>query len=289
MYKIGCVIVTYNPNELLKKVVSSCLNQVDNLIIVDNGSNIKIEDILEDIYQEKINILYLKENKGIAKALNIGIDKCIDLKSEWILTLDQDSIVCEDMIEKMIKSYEIYENKDSIAMLVPEHIEESEFKNVKYNDELNKTQEVLTEITSGSLVKSLIYKKYRKYNEQLFIDLVDHEYCLYLNSIGLKILKVGAAKLKHNLGNSKKYKLLFKDITATNHDPIRRYYMSRNRMYVWEKYKLEFKQWVRKDKIKFINENIKILIFEDRKIEKFKMELKGIKEYRLEGKKKYDM
>lgn len=56
--------------------------------------------------------------------------------------------------------------------------------------------------------------------------------------------------------------------------------MSRNRHYIWDKYKEDFPAWVLTDKRRFITENLKIILFEDRKIEKFKYIKKGIKDYK---------
>lgn len=275
MYKIGCVIVTYNPNNNFKEVLEQITKQVDNIVIVDNGSKVNIGQYINEY--NNIKLIQLNENKGIAYALNRGIEICIEENDDWILTLDHDSIATDGMLKKMIGKYNDFNEKikSQIAMIVPKHIEESS----KINAIEDSSYEfVLTEITSGSLVKTEVYRDRRKYIEKLFIDLVDHEFCLYLSEENLKILKVNSAILLHNLGESKSYKILGKVITPTNHSPIRRYYMSRNRIYIWKKYKNSSPKWIKKDKKKFISENIKILIFEKQKMKKFKMIFKGIYE-----------
>ena len=144
----------------------------------------------------------------------------------------------------------------------------------------NSYKEVLTEITSGALTKAQIYKNVGGYDEKLFIDLVDHDYCLSLNKKGFKILQVDSAILIHNLGESVEKRVLGLKMIPTNHSPLRRYYMSRNRHYIWDKYKEDFPSWVLTDKRRFITENLKIILFEDKKIEKFKYINKGIKDYK---------
>ncbi|MGL5414438.1 MAG: glycosyltransferase family 2 protein [Clostridium sp.] len=276
MSRIGCVIVTYNPGVNFKNVLEEVEKQVEYIIIVDNGS----KNDMSKYRKEKIEVMELGENKGIAYALNRGIEKLIALRVDWILTLDHDSIVTENMLEEMLSEYKKLNKstQDRIAMIVPKHVEENSMLND--NNETNEYEFVLTEITSGALVKREIYEKERLYEEKLFIDLVDHEFCLYLNRKNFKILRVNKAILKHNLGESKTYKILGKSITPTNHSPIRRYYMSRNRRYVWEKYKDEFNEWIKIDKKRAISENIKIILFEKNKIEKLRMTLKGKEDYK---------
>ena len=189
------------------------------------------------------------------------------------------------MIKNMLTCYEGLNNelKEKVAMLVPVHVEEKEYQNgsnINEEKDSNSYIEVLTEITSGALTKAEIYKNVGMYDEKLFIDLVDHDYCLSLNKKGFKIIQVNNATLIHNLGESVKKSVLGLKMIPTNHSPLRRYYMSRNRHYIWDKYKEDFPSWVLTDKRRFITENLKIVLFEDNKIEKFKYIKKGIKDYR---------
>ena len=235
--------------------------------------------------EKEVTVIYLEDNKGIASALNKGIKYSIEKGYNWILTLDHDSIITDNMIKNMLTCYEGLNNelKEKVAMLVPVHVEEKEYQNASnINEEKasNSYIEVLTEITSGALTKAEIYKNVGMYDEKLFIDLVDHDYCLSLNKKGFKIIQVNNATLIHNLGESVRKSILGLKMIPTNHSPLRRYYMSRNRHYIWEKYKEDFPSWVLTDKRRFITENLKIVLFEDNKIEKFKYIKRGIKDYR---------
>lgn len=285
MNSIAAVIITYNVENDFENRVNKLKGKVDEIIVVDNGSNSETISMLKELEKE-VTIIYLEENKGIAYALNRGIKYSIEKKYDWVLTLDHDSIVTYDMIENMLKCYESFNKdlKEKVAMLVPVHVEEKEYQNsnvISSEEKLSKPYiEVLTEITSGALTKADIYKNVGLYDEKLFIDLVDHDYCLSLNKKGFKVIQVNSAVLIHNLGESVKKNLLGLKMIPTNHSPLRRYYMSRNRHYIWNKYKEDFPDWVLTDKRRFITENLKIILFENRKIEKFKYIKKGIKDYK---------
>lgn len=285
MNSVAAVIITYNVENNFKNRINKLKGKVDEIIVVDNGSKPETISMLKELEKE-ITIIYLEKNRGIAYALNKGIKYSIKKGYEWILTLDHDSIVTDDMVKNMLKCYENFDKelKKKVAMLVPVHVEEKEYQNssvVSSEEKFSKPYiEVLTEITSGALTKAEIYKNVGLYDEKLFIDLVDHDYCLSLNKKGFKVIQVNSAVLIHNLGESVKKNVLGLKMIPTNHSPLRRYYMSRNRHYIWDKYKEDFPGWVLTDKRRFITENLKIILFEDKKIEKFKYIKKGIKDYK---------
>ena len=285
MNSVSAVIITYNVENDFKNRINKLKGKVNEIIVVDNGSKAETISMLKELEKE-ITIIYLEKNKGIAYALNKGIKYSIEKGYDWILTLDHDSIVTDNMINNMLKCYEGFEGelKEKVAMLVPVHVEEKEHENnrVINNEEVSSKSytEVLTEITSGALTKASIYKSVGLYDEKLFIDLVDHDYCLSLNKKGFKVIQVNSAILIHNLGESVKKSILGLKMIPTNHSPLRRYYMSRNRHYIWNKYKKDFPGWVLTDKRRFITENLKIVLFEDNKIEKFKYIRQGIRDYK---------
>ena len=260
MNSVSAVIITYNVENDFKNRINKLKGKVNEIIVVDNGSKAETISMLKELEKE-ITIIYLEKNKGIAYALNKGIKYSIEKGYDWILTLDHDSIVTDDMIKNMLKCYEGFDQelKEKVAMLVPVHVEEKEYENnnIINNEEVASKlyTEVLTEITSGALTKSSIYKNVGLYDEKLFIDLVDHDYCLALNKKGFKVIQVNSAVLIHNLGDSIKKSILGLKMIPTNHSPLRRYYMSRNRHYIWDKYKQDFPGWVLTDKRRFITEN----------------------------------
>lgn len=275
MNNVIAVIVTYNIGDRLIKSIETLKNQVKQIIVVDNGSDLKTIDMLKSIENE-IDLILLNKNKGIGYALNRGIERALDIGCDWIITLDHDSIAEEKMIDKMLYSYSTYEDKDSVAMITPIHVEEKSNITIKKQGVKN----ILTEITSGSMVKSYIYKNVIKYNERLFIDLVDHDFCLRLNKEGYLIIQDESAVLLHNLGESITKKIFGIKLTYTNHNEIRRYYMTRNRFYLWQKYKEDFPEWVKLDKIRFIRETIKVIIFEKNKMKKIKYSIYGYRDYK---------
>ena len=108
MCKVAAIIVSYNPDSNLFDSINLLLNQVEKVIIVDNGSKEKYVKYIKSINEDKIEIILNKENLGIATALNIGVRKALENGYEWILTMDQDSKASPDMVKKMLmKGYNL--------------------------------------------------------------------------------------------------------------------------------------------------------------------------------------
>lgn len=268
MRNIAAGIVLYNPDlNILKENIDSIYKQVEYVVLIDNNSN-NIEEIinLSNSYKN-IEIVRNKKNLGVATALNQIIKICDKREIKWVLTLDQDSVCPENIIDEYIKYIDI-EKIAIITLQIVDRNNKFEFK------KSNKFEFVDMCITSASLTNVDICKRVGLFDENLFIDYVDFEYCIRLKRNGYKILKVNSIALLHRLGNMKIYKLFGKSIHVTNHNNIRNYYIIRNMIYTYRKHK---------DLIKFTNiftgviiAIFKISIYENKKILKLKSILKGI-------------
>ena len=157
--KLAAIIVTYNPKiDRFKDVINSIVNQVDFIIIVDNGSK-NINDIKE-ICSIKSNIEIIENdiNYGIGKALNIGIEK-LKNNYDWILTLDQDSIILVNIIDIINDITKIYD-KNMIGLIYLNTKDEN--KKTKYDETTKKP------IISGSIINSKIFSLGIVYREEFF-------------------------------------------------------------------------------------------------------------------------
>lgn len=280
---VCCIIVTYNIGKRFYNCYNAIANQVEKVIIVDNGSNEETVSILNKLKEyENTEVIYNGDNLGIAYALNKGIKYALKKEFNWILTMDNDSIATNNMVKSMLEQYENIEDKEEVMGLFPTYID------LGYNDENKQLSNIKTgkykylnaEITSGNLLKSTVFNELGFFEEKLFIDMVDYEFCFRIRSKGYKLVQLEDTILYHNLGNTKIKKIAGKDVYCTHHNPIRRYYITRNRFYTWNKYKECNFSELKKDKKAFLKEALKILVLEENKIEKVKMIFKGFKDYK---------
>ena len=281
MCKVAAIIVSYNPDSNLFDSINLLLNQVEKVIIVDNGSKEKYVKYIKSINEDKIEIILNKENLGVATALNIGVRKALENGYEWILTMDQDSKASPDMVKKMFNVYNSInrEERKDILSIFPNFVDER-IQSIEENSNMNSYEYVDADITSGNLLRKEVFEKVGFFDDSLFIDLVDTDFCMRLNEKGIKMIKIRDAVLYHSLVESKTIKGILGSFNTSNHSAVRRYYMTRNRFYIWEKYKGLNSFTLNRDKKLFKKEFVKIILGEKDKVNKIKMVLRGYKDYK---------
>lgn len=268
--KIAAAIILYYPSENFSANLSSVAEQVDKIFLVNNSETEILKDIKNNPYAEKLENINFYKNLGVAAALNLAAEIAIKQGFNYLLTLDQDSRVQPDLIKNFI-NYIRNNNFSMIGILAPNYL----YKNYLERGEKKYDHPVLLTMTSGSLLNLEAYKKAGPFMDALFIDYVDFEYCLRLRKKGFKIIKIHNANIYHNLGSIQERKFLFRKISITNHSPLRLFYRTRNRFYVYKIYFIDYPTFVIKDFIVLINELIKILFYENNKNEKYRWIIKG--------------
>lgn len=238
-------ITLYNPEiDRLKKNIDSIFTQVETVFLVDNGSD-NIDEIRELLLSYKnVELTENKENLGIAKALNQLCSSALSRGFKWILLLDQDSFVEEGIIE----SYSRYTEIEKVALLTANFDDENE--PVIINSEARQPYEqVYRAITSASFVRLDVFKSVGGFDEDMFIDYVDFDYCATLKEKGYVLLRDNETLVHHRLGHSKEIKFfmafgrifgikkLKKPLYTYNHSPLRTYYYARNTKYFVFKHK----------------------------------------------------
>ncbi|MCI6468990.1 MAG: glycosyltransferase [Lachnospiraceae bacterium] len=270
MLNILCGIVTYNPDiDLLQENINAIIKQVNLVYIFDNGSkNINdIEKLLENM--ENIIICRGEENYGVAYALKYLTDYASCEEYDWILTLDQDSVVKDGLIKEYLKYTQDEKIGGLTCLMVDRKTNELEcICNTK------KEEEITGCITAGFFLKIEAYRMTSGYDVKLFIDSVDYDICNELRERGYKIIRIPFLGVIHELGDSKIVCFLGKKIVIYNHSGMRKYYIFRNSIYEAKKYK-EFYS-LRKEIYYRIKDIFKIWLWENRKMYKTIKAIQGI-------------
>ena len=262
--------VLYNPNiELLKKHLNSIKNQVDRIYLVDNGSSniVEISNVVQTY--DKLELISNKKNYGIAKALNQLFEKAKANEYDWIITFDQDSI-CDGKLVEDLKSELLKEQ--SVGVMAPIIIDRN-VGVVGHNP--SKRQDVRTCITSGSLTSIKAWEKIGKYDEKMFIDSVDFEFCYRMRKSGFRVIQTPAVKMSHAVGEAEKCRFLFWTFRNYVHSPFRHYYMAQNRVYFPKKHRL-LGRFIRGN-IRNLRSILIVLLYEDNKKNKITNIIKGWK------------
>lgn len=284
MDSIIIIVVTYNCDHDLHERMHAVQKAGVDLLIVDNGSETMGRSIVEQYTTiHGIGTILNSANMGIAYALNQGVSYASEHGYQWILTLDQDSLVTPGMIETLLNVYESLDAKEKeiTAGLFAVPIEKSIAHSGDFRSETDNMNyaKVKVGITSGNLLRTEIFAKVGLFDEKLFIDYVDHDFYLRLASAGYQLLECEGAKLIHQRGNYTQRKFIGKLIETSNHSALRKYYITRNRMYMWKTYGKSHPDFVLHDKKTFRMQMLKLLLVEDDRWAKLKMVVKGIMDF----------
>jgi len=120
------VIVNWNLAEDTIACVRSLLAagvSPSTMIVVDNGSNDNSPAQLEHELGENIELICSKQNLGFAGGYNLGIQQALAQGAEWVLLLNNDTLVAPNFFEEMQTAIQEYPDYPIIAPLIFYHAE----------------------------------------------------------------------------------------------------------------------------------------------------------------------
>ena len=91
--KFGIILPTYNRPELLKRAIASvCDNDYEHwiVVVVDDGSTVDNEDVIELFDDDRIVYIRLEKNSGVNKARNVALSWLLKSDCDYIGLLDDD-------------------------------------------------------------------------------------------------------------------------------------------------------------------------------------------------------
>jgi len=226
--EIASVVITYFPEiSLLHSVLNSLASCSKIVFLYDNGSG-NIEQIHKcSLLYKNILIFENKENKGISYNLNKALREAKAYSCDWLLTMDQDSIISNEGILLFKKA--ILTSKKDVASLTPWIY----YRNFSSSEKKPKegVSSVSSCITSGNLIYVKAALDIGGFDERYFIDFVDIEFCKRLTEHNLKILRINNIVLNHDLGGARQFRLLGHIFFVYRKKAIRLYYIFRNQLY----------------------------------------------------------
>ncbi len=279
--RVCAVFVTYNPDPAFLDNIAAVAPQVGHVVVVDNGSGSETQQCLLTLEaRQKCTVIRNQENLGIAAALNLGVKYAIEAGFDWIATFDQDSRVSEGFVSQMLETYQKTQHPEKVAIIAPTYVDRE--SGVPQPIMQAGNGEYLVTMASGNMLPLSAVQSVGTFDESLYMDYVDTEFCLRARRKGMIIIQ-SPAILFHALGRLTHHRFLVRGFGTTNHSAARRYYITRNRLRLLMKYTADW-PWTWRDAKAMIAEAAKIALVEDNKWKKFRAMAAGTADA-LSGKK----
>lgn len=265
------IVITFNPDlPLLQDNINHLLQGCYEVLIWDNtpGGCDQIVSNLSPL--DKIIIISPKNNLGISKAINKAVNVAIEKGYEYILTMDQDSILCN--ISEFLDTSISQQNTCSCIIgpfVIHKCLTDS------YYTKSQTITEVDDIITSGAIIPIAVFKEIGGFNELFFVDAIDIEFCIRAKKHGYNIFVNSTGQLIQTFGNPNVKKFFGHKFISSNYSPFRLYGIFRNhiltgRLHGWDSH-------IRKTIYGYLRSFIpKIIMFESNKNHKIMAIIKGI-------------
>jgi rhamnosyltransferase len=225
--------VTFHPGPDLKASLASLLPQVGAVVVVDNGScPADLPDTTDPAWEGRVEIVANGENRGQGTALNQGLRRASERGFSWALTLDQDSSPLSNLVDAAARAFQAHPRRERVAA-IGAAVVDPPGPTPAPTDAYRPMTAV---ITSGTLHSIPAWERLGGFREDYFIDCVDTEFCLRARAHGLEVVAATEAALVHGIGTPSRKRAMGRWMMPTNHSPLRRYYVTRNRLSFWRRY-----------------------------------------------------
>ena len=271
---VCAVVVTFHPTTAMLGNLRSIRAQVQNLVVVDNGSSTaSLQALRTASALDGFHVVENGENRGIAEALNQGSLWAKTQGYPWIILFDQDSRITGQFIQQMFAAWRSHLERDRLASIHPRYMDP--YLHTEPKVRRAKDGGPIVSMTSGALMPAWIFDRIGWFASDYFIDEVDTEYCLRIRAAGYLIADSKEAVLHHSAGKPQKRSFLGFSFLPSHHNSGRRYYISRNRVTVYRKYFWVFPGWILQLMNVSIRDTLKCLIAEEDRLQKFRSFLLG--------------
>lgn len=294
--RVTSITIAFNPDPArLAEQILALQGQVDEMLIVDNRSEPPAEELVRrhagfDSTRPRPRFLTLDENRGVAAGFNIGAREAAAGGAQFVLLLDDDSIPAPDMVAKLLAAYRRCEEIPgalAIAAVGPrvnDRRNPREYPFIRlgwfYNPRLRCDDpdgvvacDLL--ISSGSLIPMEALARVGEFDEALFIDSVDLEWCSRARARQFALYGACGARLDHRLGDGRQ--VFMNAVKLVVHPPLRVYYMTRNRLLLYRRPYMPLK-WKVKDCLRALAKFVGLVLLVAPRGEYAKMTLRAIRD-----------
>jgi len=285
----AAVTVTYEPDSAWPERLSAILAVCPRCIVVDNSVSDEARARVRAVVgaQPSTTLIANPDNPGIGRALNQGCQALFAEGHAWVIAFDQDSAPAAGFVAALQKTTADTAGRVAVVganwrdRARPDHASRHlqpgppfgwGFRRTPADQDLT---DVLCVITSGSLFSLEAWQQLGGFDESLFLDLVDSDFCLRARAAGWAIAVSAQAKLEHSRGAKRPVPFLGRTFYPAFMPPGRLYGLSLNRLQLIQRHGSQAPGWVAYELVYAAKLAADILFLEDRKAAKLAACLRG--------------
>lgn len=245
---VVAVAVTFRPDEAtIEDVLRRAAAQVGALVVLDNDS-----PTVDGVHWSErvaipagVEVVRAASNGGLGAAYNRAVAIAGERGARYALLLDQDSQLDEGCVDALLRHADRRAAHGPLGAVGPTFIDSRNGErapfvrfgfplNTKLHAPAGGDVDVDFLISSGSLIPLTAVEAAGPFDEGLFIDSVDMEWCFRAKAAGLALVGVADARMLHTIGDE--LVRLPGGGTMFVHSPLRLYMMTRNRVALWRRH-----------------------------------------------------
>ncbi len=246
-------VIAFNPSiERLRELQRLLQGDDVYLCVVDNGSDNSDEIQREMVAGAGIEVIYNRKNMGVATAVNQLVQRARNLGAPYIMPVDQDSLFSDGYARDMLLKFKLLaQSQPRLAALGAKVFDvgrDSYEPFVCFDLPGQRSdREALTYpfsaadflITSGTLMSVSCIESVGAMREDLFIDSVDLDWSFRAKAQGWTLAGCETSVIYQEIGAGV-VRVPLLGINVRTHQPLRYYYMTRNRFFL---YRQPYAKW----------------------------------------------
>lgn len=243
---VGVSIVAYRPDAAaLLRLLASLEGQAGMVVVVDNGGAATALGAEE---RDRVVIVDPGRNVGVAAGHNLALARIFGAGFRHALLFDQDSLPQPGMIGELLRIEQaLLDHGVRVAAVGPTAVaaDGRQAGFVKFTGVWRRILDAAEAglpvpacrcdflITSGTLLRREAFERIGAFDESLFIDNVDLEWCCRATAQGLGCYGAVETRMQHALGDRSLRNPVVRNKVHAIHGPQRMYYMTRNRLLLY--------------------------------------------------------
>ncbi|HHS95872.1 MAG TPA: glycosyltransferase family 2 protein [Phaeodactylibacter sp.] len=223
MASVFFVLLNWNQYSL----TAQCIRSLQNLqykdyqiLVIDNASSDNSADLLQRDFGHQIKLIRNQENLGFAKGNNIGIEHALAQKAQYIMVINNDTVVDSDFLEPLLQTIK---SSSTIAVVTPKiyfmhqprtiwaaggeinwhlGIAHSRGKGQKDSGQFDRQEPVDYATGCAMLFSRASLEKVGLFDDSYFAYFEDADWCVRAKKQGFQIVYVPESKIWHVAGAS---------------------------------------------------------------------------------------